>query len=160
METLGFIANVIQIITFIPFVAGAYYFFTKGLQLQRRLKALSAVPNNRPIALVIGLGADNEGAVRQQLKDEGQTMEVISLIEKGWVEPSEYINLLRRLKELKDQFSKSGVNELHLYYQGPLTFAMAVGALFDNWVPLKIYAFRDGRYHLEVTLTTETLINP
>lgn len=160
MEILDLIANVIQIVTFIPFVAGASYFFTKGLQLKRRLKALSDIPNNRPIALAVGLGAENVGAVRQQLKDEGKTMEVVSLSIAGWVKPSEYLDLLKRLKQLKNEFSSIGVNEVHLYYQGPITFAIAIGALFDNWVPIKVYSFRDGRYHLDITLTTETFVSP
>jgi hypothetical protein len=52
------------------------------------------------------------------------------------------------------------VTEVNIYYQGPVTFAMALGAMFDNWVPVKIYAFRDGRYHLDLALTTETFIAP
>lgn len=158
METLSLIANIMQIISFIPFAVGGIYFYIKGRQLARRLKALASTPSSRPVALAIGLGNSNEGAVRQQLKDDGIQMDVIPLTHQGFIKATEYPGLIRELKEIKSRMSETGVTEVNIYYLGPVTFAMAIGAMFDNWVPVKVYAFRDGKYHLDLALTTDTFI--
>ena len=158
MEWLGLVANIMQVISFIPFAIGAYYFFTKTRQLNRRLKTLASLPTSRPAALAVGLGAANAGAVRQQLKDEALDMEVLSVSREGFIKASDYPRILRELREIKGRLSDTGVTEVNIYYQGPVTFAMAIGAMFDNWVPVKIYAFRDGHYHLDLALTTDTFI--
>lgn len=160
MDWLSLTANIMQIISFIPFAVGGIYFFIKGRQLARRLRELAATPTSRPVALAIGLGASDEGVVRQQLKDDGLQMEVIPLTHEGYVKAADYPRILRELKEIKSRLSDTGVTEVNIYYQGPVTFAMALGAMFDNWVPVKVYAFRDGRYHLDLALTTETFIAP
>jgi hypothetical protein len=160
MDWLGLTANIMQIISFIPFAVGGVYFFIKGRQLERRLRQLATTPTSRPVALAIGLGASDEGVVRQQLKDDGLQMEVIPVTHEGFVKAPDYPRILRELKELKSRLSDTGVTEVNIYYQGPVTFAMALGAMFDNWVPVKIYAFRDGRYHLDLALTTDTFIAP
>lgn len=160
MELLSLIANIMQVISFIPFAVGGVYFFIKGRQLERRLRELATTPTSRPVALAIGLGASDEGAVRQQLKDDGLQMEVIPVTHEGFIKAADYPRILRELKEIKSRLSNTGVTEINLYYQGPVTFAMALGAMFDNWVPVKVHAFRDGRYHLDLALTTETFIAP
>lgn len=160
MEWLSLVANIMQVISFIPFAVGGIYFFIKGRQLARRLKTLASTPTSRPVALAIGLGGSDEGVVRQQLKDDGLQMEVIPVTREQFVRAVDYPRILRELKEIKGRLSDTGVTEVNIYYQGPVTFAMAVGAMFDNWVPVKIYAFRDGRYHLDLALTTETFIAP
>lgn len=158
MEWLSLTANIMQILSFIPFAAGGIFLLYKGLQYSRRLKALASTPSNRPVALAVGLGASNAGAVRQQLKDDNLEMEVIPVSREGFVKAAEYPRILRELKEIKNRLSDSGVTEVNIYYQGPVTFAIALGAMFDNWVPAKVYAFRDGHYHLEMVLTTETFV--
>ena len=160
METLSLIANIMQIISFVPFAVGGIYFYIKGRQLARRLKTLAAVPTNRPVALAIGLGANNEGAVKQQLKDDNLEMDVLAVTHDRFIKSTDYPRLIRELKEIKSRLSDTGVTEVNIYYQGPVTFAMALGALLDNWVPVKVYAFRNGRYELDLALTTETFIAP
>jgi hypothetical protein len=160
MELLSLVANIMQIISFIPFAIGGVYFYIKGRQLASRLKTLASTPSSRPVALAIGLGTSNEGAVRQQLKDDGLQMEVIPVTHEGYIKATAYPGLLRELKETKSRLSDTGVTEINIYYQGPVTFAMALGAMFDNWVPVKIYAFRGGKYQLDLALTTETFIAP
>jgi hypothetical protein len=34
----------------------------------------------------------------------------------------------------------------------PLAVACAIGALFDNWVPVKVYQFNQGQYKFWTTL--------
>ena len=59
MELLSLIANIMQVISFIPFAVGGVYFFIKGRQLERRLRELATTPTSRPVALAFGLGASD-----------------------------------------------------------------------------------------------------
>gem|GEM_PF-3152251 len=65
---LGTIADMVQIGSAIPLIVGAVYFFIRGRQLERRLKQLAQARSARPVALAVGLGNSNAGAVRQHLK--------------------------------------------------------------------------------------------
>ena len=44
--------------------------------------------------------------------------------------------------------TEEGVTEVHLFLACPLVFAVAVGAILDNWVPVKVYHLNreTGRY--------------
>jgi len=160
MELLSLVANIMQIVSFVPFAAGAVYFFIRGRQLERRLRLLAQARSERPAALAIGLGASNEGAVRQHLKDAGMDLSPLAVTREGFVRPADFQNVLRQVKDLKDRLSETGVTEVSLFYQGPVTFAVALGAVLHNWAPVKVFGFRDGRYVLDLVLTQQTVISP
>ena len=159
-ENLGKIANVLQILSFIfPLATGAY-FLIKSRQLNRRLQALATTLSTRPAAIAIGLGGSIEGNVRQCLKDNSLEMEVIPCTREGVVQPSDFPGILREIQGLKARLDEIGVTEVHVFYKGPVTFATALGAMFRNWVPVKIYAFEGGTYVLHMRLDKETIIAP
>lgn len=160
MEWLSLMANIMQVISFVPLAVGAVYFFARSRQLDRRLKALAAKTSSRPLALAVGLGGDIEGAVRQHLKDSGLHMEVLSVTRPGLVPPTEFPAILREVNEHKERLNEIGVTEVNVYYRGPVTFAVALGAALGNWVPAKIYDFREGQYVLALVLTKEAVIEP
>lgn len=41
-----------------------------------------------------------------------------------------------------------------LFYGGPVTLMALIGAILDNWVPVKIFA-HNGKYVFHFTLTKE-----
>ena len=47
--------------------------------------------------------------------------------------------MLRDVLKIKSEMTADGVTEVHLFLSCPLVFATAVGAIFDNWVPVKVY---------------------
>jgi len=159
-QTLGNIANVLQILSFVfPLATGAY-FLIKSRQLNRRLQALATTLSKRPAAIAIGLGGSIEGNVRQYLKDNSLEMEVIPCIREGVVRPGDFPGILRELQDVRSRLDDIGVTEVHVFYKGPVTFATALGAMFRNWVPAKIYAFEGGSYVLHMRLDKETIIAP
>lgn len=159
-QILGNIANVLQILSFIfPLATGAY-FLIKSRQLNRRLQALATTLSERPVAMAIGLGGSIEGSVRQYLKDNSLEMEVMTCIREGVVQPGDFPGILRELQNMRAHLDDIGVTEVHVFYKGPVTFATALGAMFRNWVPAKIYAFEGGTYVLHMRLDKETVIAP
>jgi hypothetical protein len=70
--------------------------------------------------------------------------------EKKWKMPIEELNLsglthenfsdfIEEVKKRRRVFQAKGVTEVHLFISGPMQAAVMVGAIFDNWVPVKIY---------------------
>jgi hypothetical protein len=159
-QTVGNVANVLQILSFIfPLATGAY-FLLKSRQLNRRLQALATTLSKRPIAIAIGLGGSIEGTVRQYLKDNSLEMEVIPCTREGVVQPRDFPEILREIQELRARLDEIGVTEVHVFFKGPVTFATALGAMLRNWVPAKVYAFEGGTYALHMRLDKETVIAP
>jgi hypothetical protein len=159
-DNLGKFADVLQILSFIfPLVTGAY-FLIKSRQLNRRLQALATTLSKRPVAIAIGLGGSIEGNVRQYLKDNSLEMEVVTCIREGAVQPGDFPGILRELQDVRARLDEIGVTEVHVFYKGPVTFATALGAMFRNWVPAKIYAFEGGTYVLHMRLDKEMIIAP
>jgi hypothetical protein len=52
-----------------------------------------------------------------------------------------------------------GIRKVHLFYGGPLPVAAALGAITDNWVPVRWYAHnkKTGKYEYTFTLDVETV---
>ena len=60
--------------------------------------------------------------------------------------------LLEEVRRLKERFQSDGVTELHLFLKAPVALGAAVGAIFDNWVPVKVYHQQRGVYEAWTTL--------
>jgi len=90
----------------------------------------------------------------------GLEVEVLEVTREGFVRAADFPTVMREIVELKHRLSERGITEVLVFYQGPVTFATILGAVLDNWVPAKIYAFRNGRYELDFVLSKETVIAP
>jgi hypothetical protein len=42
---------------------------------------------------------------------------------------------------------------------GPVSLAVGIGAVFDNWVPVKVYQYVNGTYKLDLVLHKETVLS-
>jgi len=47
--------------------------------------------------------------------------------------------LLNDILEVKRKMTEDQVTEVHLFLACPVAFSAAVGAILDNWVPVKVY---------------------
>jgi len=159
-QTLGNIADVLQILSVIFPLAAGVYFLLRSRELDRRLQVLAKTLSARPVAMAIGLGGSIEGNVRQYLKDNALEMEVVTCTREGVVQPRDFPDILREIQELRGRLDAIGVTEIHVFYRGPVTFATALGAVLRNWVPAKLYAFEGGTYALHMRLDKETVIAP
>lgn len=130
-------------------IAAVLYQFWHVRQQRRRIAALAG-RTDRPGALAVSFGNANiTEPVRQFLAAAYPDREipVVECCATGEVTPHNVHGHLDRLRRLKEQMQTEGVTELHLFVFGPLALAVALGAIFDNWVGVKVYQHtRDGAY--------------
>ena len=148
-QWLGNIASIIQILSAIPLLLTAWWFFVRAGRYRRRMAEMEKTLTERPMALAIGIaGSDISGQVKQFLESAGLKMEVRSYAKSGGVTQGNLHGMLHDILRMKSRMTEEGVTEVHLFLACPLVFAVAVGAILDNWVPVKVYHLNreTGRY--------------
>ncbi len=125
--------------------------------LTRYLEARKTTVTARPWALVISLGSDIQGQVQAYLQDQKLDMPIEPYVREGYIASESVYKILRDLVHVKDKLTKAGVTEVYLFYKGPVTLATAIGAVTDNWVPIKVYEYTKGAYQLTCVLEKETV---
>lgn len=111
----------------------------------------------KPIALAIGLGGSIQGAVMKCLYDHELQMPVKDYSIDGFITDAQFEEIIRDFNTVKAELTQQGVTEVHLFYKGPVTLAMALGSIFSNWVPLKVYSFAEGGYRLQIRFDRRTV---
>lgn len=150
MDWLSLAANVIQVGSVIFAVA---VFLRARAELARYLRGHRAGESDRPWALAVVVGSGSiAGPVEQYLKDQGLKMQVKPLVHEPYLQLNDYPKILGQLLKVKDELTGLGITELHLFYKGPVALAMAIGAITDNWVPVKVYEYSKGTYNPTVVL--------
>jgi hypothetical protein len=66
-------------------------------------------------------------------------MKIEELIMDGINTRTDLIDYVNKLRELKRTLSAEGTTELLLFIQGPVMSGVLAGAVFDNWIPVKLY---------------------
>lgn len=139
-QWLGNLANLVQILSAIPLLLTAWWFFVRARRYRRRIAEMEKTLTARPMALVIGVaGTDISGQVRQFLDTTGMRMEVRTYTKTGGVTQKNIHAMLHGILQVKSRMTEDGVTEVHLFVACPLVLAVAVGAILDNWVPVKVY---------------------
>lgn len=137
---LGNAASVIQILSAIPLVLTAGWFFVRARRYRRRIEEMEKALTAWPMALAIGVaGTDITGQVKQYLDGVGMAMRIHTYTKPGGVTQKNIHAMLNDLLQIKSRMTEEGVTEVHLFVACPLVFAVAVGAILDNWVPVKVY---------------------
>jgi hypothetical protein len=111
----------------------------------------------KPIALAIGLGGSIQGAVMKCLFDHSLQMPVRDYTVDGFVTDAQFQEIIQDFNDIKAYLTQQGVTEVHLFYKGPVTLAMALGSILSNWVPLKVYTFSEGVYRLQIRFDRRTV---
>ena len=146
------------------FIAVGSFFFTLAVlwrarrRLAQALRTIQTTNSQAPVALVIGLGQDIRGAVEQHLKEHGLSMPVYNYTRAGVVPSGQFHAVLHDILEIKQQATSAGAKEVHLFYMGPVTLSIGIGALLDNWVPVVVYRYAGGQYEQEFVLQKETVL--
>lgn len=139
-NTLGKLADVLQILSIAPLLFTAWLFFIRARRYRRRVEEMEKAITERPMALAVGLaGIDISGQVKQFLDTSGLTMDVRSYTKSSGLTKDNIHGRLRDILKIKSEMTEAGVTEVHLFLACPLVFATAVGAILDNWVPVKVY---------------------
>ena len=150
---IGHLADVLGIVSAVPFLGTAVYLLSRARRLRRRLRQLEGITSARPAALVVALaGTRIRPAVEAFCASLGQEVKVYEVERPHGVTQAEVPRLLLELQALKNRMQDAGVSEVHLFLACPLAMACAIGAIFDNWVPVKVYQFMQGRYEFWTTL--------
>lgn len=150
-EHIGKIANIIQILSVFPFLLTAYLFWSRAKKYKKLLMQQKGTTSEKPVALAIGLvgTGDISGQVSQFLTDNNLKMGIESYfinVGKG-VTKDNIQKILRDLLKIKAKLTTQGVTEVHLFLATPVAISAAIGAIFDNWVPVKVYqAIKTGGY--------------
>jgi len=131
-------------------------FAQKGYAMASQVDSTGRV-KVKPIALAIGLGGGIQGAVMKWLYDHDLQMPVRDYSIEGFVAQEKFGEIITEFNKIKAELTQQGVTEVHLFYKGPVTLAMALGSVFSNWVPLRVYAFADGSYSLQITFDKKTV---
>jgi SMODS-associated and fused to various effectors sensor domain len=157
-NVLSIVANVLQIGSVAIVVILFWRNSRRYAELVRQGTRPLGTPN--PVALVVGLGMDIEGNVQQFLQENRRAMPVQVHYYQGVVPVEKFPQILKEINESKRKLTAAGVTEVHFFYGGPVTFAAALGAMLDNWVPVHVYAFEHGTYSHHLVLEKETVVGP
>jgi SMODS-associated and fused to various effectors sensor domain len=152
-EGLSHLADALGIVTAVPFLVASAYFVSRARRYRRRLRQLEGVTSDHPVAVAVSLaGTHIRPAVEAFCADFGQPVKLVELHRPGGLTQTEMPEVLLELQSLKNRLLDEGASEVHLFLSCPLAVACAVGAVFDNWVPVKVYQFNQGQYEFWTTL--------
>ncbi|MFH0988538.1 MAG: SAVED domain-containing protein [bacterium] len=139
-QNIGNIANIIQIISAIPFFVGAWLLFTRARRYKKKLQETERTLTAKPMALVLSLsGMDITEQAKQWLENNIGKMEIVSYHKPNGVTKENISLLMTDILMLKSKMTNEGVTEVHLFLMAPIAFGAAVGAILDNWVQVKVY---------------------
>jgi hypothetical protein len=133
-------------------IAAFVWGFLRHRRRRRRLAAIAgATARPQAFALAIG-GGTIERAVADFLAGAYPHPIPLEEIAFGEVSAQNVHRLLEQVRRAKERFQSDGVTELHLFLKAPVALGAAIGAIFDNWVPVKLYHQQRGVYEAWTTL--------
>ena len=150
-KVIGWVANIIQIAT-------AVFAFVVVYRSRRRLNAMlkHRAPEtqlDQHVAIAVGIRGSILGSVKAYLKAENMAdIAVFEVTRPGDITKRQVYDVLKEVNQLKQKLTEQGVVHVYLFYKGPVTLAMGIGALLDNWVPVTAHDFRDGKYYPTIVL--------
>jgi hypothetical protein len=109
---------------------------------QQLRQAHEGVKSSAPVAFALSLiptSASIKRSVETLLNAKGWRMPVEELNMNGINSPQDLEDFVNKLREKKRYFEASGFTEIHLFLAGPVQPGTLVGALYDNWIPVKLY---------------------
>jgi hypothetical protein len=109
--------------------------------LVQRARA-EGVTTERPVALAICLIASLgsiKADVERYLRDKGWDVPVDEIVFAGINQIEDIARLVVDLQLKKQALQDAGYTEIHLFIAGPIMAGVAVGGIFDNWKPVKLY---------------------
>ncbi len=109
---------------------------------QQFIKAHEGIKSLKPVALAVSL-TPNIGSIKSSVEAfidaNGWKMPVDEIDMNGLNGPKDIEVYFNRLREKKRLFEARGHTEMHLFLSAPMPACTIAGALFDNWIPVKLY---------------------
>jgi hypothetical protein len=109
----------------------------------------SKVQTERPKAFCLSLvpqQASIKDNVKRFLDGKKMQMDIVEMNMDG-LKPDTIQSFIEKLR-LKRRTELNDATEIHLFLQGPVQAGILIGAMFDNWIPVKLYQFerQTGNY--------------
>jgi hypothetical protein len=109
---------------------------------QQLLKAHQGVKSSAPVAFCVSLLPNIhsiKNSVQTFLDAQRWKMPIEELNMDGINKAEDIENLVNQLNEKKRYFEDAHFTEIHLFIAGPVQAGTIIGALYDNWIPVKLY---------------------
>lgn len=154
-EPLDFVVN---IGTILGWFIGLFWLLQTGMRYIRRKKLLKFTPSSEGrVAISIGVGGkiNPKEAVIEFLKKNFPNVPLVMAYSKpGDLSGEELLKIFEEIKsDFFDLMQKGDISEILLFYGGPVTMMAPIGALVDNWVPVKLFGRdNEGKYLFHFTL--------
>lgn len=160
-STLDWIGGVGDVGAIAAYVYGFLALWRARSRYLKRKALLDRVTAEGTVAVSIGIGVDIKSAVAAFLASHHAGVPLAySYHRPGIVEATDVGSVIRDIRDgLQPTVSSGVVRRALVFYGGPSSVAMALGAIFDNWVPVEVYQFnsKNRTYEHHITLDLETV---
>ena len=105
-------------------------------------KLHAGVKSSAPVALALSLVPSSESiktSVETFLRVQGWQLPIEELNCNGLNNQADLEAFVNALREKRRFIEMSGFTEVHLFIQGPVQAGTIIGALYRNWIPVKLY---------------------
>lgn len=112
------------------------------------IKSLEKNPGDRPTYLLVDIGkGESQNQVISFLNSQGVSDAKPVAISREQVTKDDLQELVNKLQEIKGKAMEDGADRFHIFYKGPVAFAMMVGEVFSN-TPATVYQYdlKSGKY--------------
>ncbi|MEW6097552.1 MAG: hypothetical protein AB1567_13735 [bacterium] len=130
------------------------------IRYTRRRKLLMFTPSSEGrVAVSIGVGLNPEEAVQDFLNTNFPDVPLVIAYSKiGEFSGKELLQIFNEIKSrFFDLMKRGDIKEILLFYGGPVTLMAPIGAIVDNWVPVKLFGREEGKYIFHFTLNRELI---
>lgn len=153
----------LNLIGLFGYPAALYLWMRERARYQRLRRLISFKPAEGAVAVIIAIGVpavkpDAEKYIREQF--ESPLPVVLAYERQGYFTREQLLSIIGEIRDkLRELMMAGGIREVHLFYGGPLAVAAALGAITDNWVPVRWYNHnkKTGLYEYMFTLDVETI---
>lgn len=113
-------------------------------------KAFIGITSDNPKAFCLSLipaDASIKERVEKYLHSRYNKMPIIELNRDG-LSAETFVDFINEVKK-KRRGELSDASEIHLFIQGPIIAGTIIGAIFDHWVPVKLYHYNTKIFEYE-----------
>jgi len=145
----------------VAYAYGVWALMTARSSYVKRRRLLERISTDGTVAVSVGVGRGIGNDVSAFLTERYDGVNLVcNIVQEGNVPVNEIPALIRRIRnELQSTVDAGSVKRALFFYGGPYSVAMALGAIFDNWVPVEVFQYDQDRrtYVHAFTLDRETV---
>jgi hypothetical protein len=153
----------LNLIGLLGYPLAIYLWLRERARYQRLRRLITFRPAKGAVAVILGVGVpsvkpDAEKFIREQF--DPPLPVVLTYDKQGFFSREQLLDIIHEVRDrVRELMVAGGIREVHLFYGGPLAVAAALGAITDNWVPVRWYNHnkKTGQYEYMFTLDVETV---